>query len=199
MYEDLDEPTPAPRQVRTRRSSDIDNAPRRRQSSRNTTAGTLGLTGRAGYSKFQTLNFFTYGIEGAFQLQDTLALVAGLDAYSVRRALPPEQVPEGQPAVIWNTILPFNLGILYKPSSSDIRPYVGAGAQIIPGYVKSEGATAFGFRARGGLDYILTDNFGLNLNVAAGMWSGEHFSQVQQDLEPMGLVPQISGGTIFIF
>lgn len=200
VYRDLDDPEPAARPVRqqTRRPT-VDRKPRRSQTSRNSHAGTLGLTGRAGYSKFQVLNFLTYGIEGAFQLQETLALVAGLEAYSVRRALPPEQVPVGEPAVVWNTILPFNVGMLYKPTNSDIRPYVGAGVQVIPGYVKSEGATAFGFRARGGVDYILSDNFGLNLNLAAGMWSGEHFSQVQEDLQPMGLVPQISGGTLFIF
>jgi hypothetical protein len=196
-YADLDEPDPAPRPVRQQASRE--RSSRRAQTSQNSTAGTLGLTGRAGYSKFQSLNFLTYGIEGAFQLQDTLALVAGLEAYSVRRALDPTEVPVGQPAVVWNTILPFNLGMLYKPSSSDIRPYVGVGAQIIPGYIKSEGATAYGFRARGGVDYILTDNFGLNLNVAAGMWSGEHFSQVQDDLQPVGMVPQISGGTILLF
>jgi hypothetical protein len=174
-------------------------APRRPQTRTNTTAGSLGLTGRLGFSNFQSLNFLTYGIEGAFQVQDTLAVVAGLEAYSVRRAIPPELVPQGQPAVQWNTILPFNVGMLYKPSSSDIRPYVGAGVQLIPGYVKTEGATAFGFRARGGVDFILSDYFGLNLNAAAGMWSGEHFGEVQEDLQPTGLVPQISGGTVFIF
>jgi len=196
-YADLDEPYADDRPVQE--PARLERSSRRPQTSRNSTAGTLGLTGRAGYSKFQSLNFLTYGIEGAFQIQDTFALIAGLEAFSVRRALDPTEVPVGQPAVVWNTILPFNLGMLYKPSNSDVRPYVGFGGQIIPGYVKSEGATAYGFRARAGVDYIMTDNFGLNLNLAAGVWSGEHFSQVQDDLEPTGMVPQISGGTILLF
>ncbi len=200
VYENLDDPDPQPQPVRQTRSRPARTArPKRQQSRQNSNVGSLGLTGRLGYSNFQVLNFLTYGVEGAFQVQDTLAVVAGLEAYSVRRALPPELVPEGQPAVQWNTILPFNLGMLYKPSTSDIRPYVGAGAQLIPGYVKSIGAMAFGFRARGGVDFILADNFGLNLNAAAGIWSGEHFGEVQEGLKPVGLVPQISGGTIFIF
>jgi len=199
-YDDLDEPEPQPRPTRTARSRpERSVSVRRPQTASNSNAGSLGLTGRLGFSNFQSLNFLTYGLEGAFQVQDTLALVIGLEAYSVRRTLPPELVPVGQPAVQWNTILPFNVGMLYKPSASDIRPYVGAGMQLIPGYVKSTGAMAFGFRARGGVDFIIADNFGLNLNAAAGMWSGEYFGEVQEDLQPTGLVPQISGGTVFLF
>jgi len=204
-YEDLDAPEPPPRPVRQSRAPRKDRSARQRntrvrpQTRHNSNAGTLGLTGRVGYSNFQGLNFLTYGIEAAFQVQDNLAIVAGLEAYSVRRALPPEIVPEGQPAVQWNTILPFNAGLLYKPSHSDIRPYVGAGMQVIPGYVKSTGAVALGFRARGGVDFVLADNFGLNLNAAAGMWTGEHFGEVSEGLKATGLVPQISGGTVFLF
>ena len=201
-YDDLDDPQPPPRPVR-QAPQRVRKPPTQRdrgdRDRRNSNAGTFGLAGRLGYSNFQTLNFLTYGIEGAFQVQDMLAIVAGLEAYSVRRELPVELVPQGEPAVQWNTILPFNLGVLYKPSATDIRPYVGAGAQIIPGYVKSTGGAAYGFRGRGGVDFILADNFGLNLNVAAGIWSGEHFNEVQEGLKPTGLVPQISGGTIFIF
>jgi hypothetical protein len=194
-YDNLDDSAPAYRTI----TPDVERPRRRTQSSQNSMAGTVGLTGRAGYSKFQSLNFLTYGLEGSYQLNDTMALVAGLEAYSVRRSLDPTDVPVGEPAVVWNTILPFNLGMLYKPSSADIRPYVGAGVQAIPGYVKTEGAIALGLRARGGVDYILSDNFGLNLNVAAGLWTGEHFSEVQDDLEASGMVPQISGGTLFLF
>ena len=105
------------------------------------------------------------------------------------------------PAVQWNTVLPINLGLLYKPSSRDIRPYVGGGAQLIPGYVKTKqgAANAFGFRARGGVDFVLAENFGLNLNAAVGMWAGTEFYRVEEGLQNTALVPQISAGTLFLF
>ncbi len=196
VYEDLDDPQPtrsrqAPREQRPRNRS--------RQVGNNSSAGTFGIAGRMGFTKFQALNFFTYGFEGSYQIQDTLAVVAGLEAHSTRRLLDPTKVPEGEPAIEWNTILPFNLGLLYRPTMGSWRPYGGAGMQFIPGYVKSAGGMAIGLRARGGLDYIITDYLGLNVNLALGMWTGKKFDQVQDGLKKAGFVPQFSGGTVFLF
>lgn len=157
------------------------------------------MAGRLGYARFQSLGFVTYGFEGAYQVQDTLAVVAGLEAFSTRRLLDPEAVPVGQPAVEWNTILPFNIGALYKPANNKLRPYVGGGIQFIPGYVKTVGGVAMGFRARGGVDYVVTDNIGLNANLALGMWTGKEFQKVQEGLKSAGVVPQFSAGTVILF
>ena len=99
----------------------------------------------------------------------------------------------------WNTILPLNAGVQYKFGASKVRPYVGGGLQIIPGVVKDQGGVAIGLRARGGADFAITDAFGFNVNVAAGMWSGEQFKQIQDGLRASALVPQFSAGTIFLF
>ena len=148
---------------------------------------------------FQDLNFVTYGAEAAFMATPNLAVVAGAEAYSTRRVVPVEQLEEGQVAEQWNTILPLNAGLQYKFGTSNIRPYVGGGLQIIPGVVKDSGGVAIGLRARGGADFAVTDVFGFNVNVAAGLWSGQQFQQIQDGFGTSALVPQISAGTIFLF
>ena len=70
---------------------------------------------------------------------------------------------------------------------------------MIPAPTSDASSVATGLRARGGIDFIVTDGFGINLNVSAGVWNGEDFAAVQQDLSTNGLVPQLSGGTILRF
>jgi hypothetical protein len=157
---------------------------------------------RAGYSRFQALNFVTYGGEGSFMATPNLAIVAGAEAYSTRRQVDISEFEDPEDAVAaeqWNTIMPLNAGIQYKFGASKVRPYVGGGIQIIPGVVKDEGGVAIGLRARGGADFAVTDVFGFNINIAAGMWSGQQFQQIQEDFGASALVPQFSAGTIFLF
>ena len=154
---------------------------------------------RGGVSRFQDLNFVTYGAEAAFMATPNLAIIAGAEAYSTRRVVPVEQLEEGQLAEQWNTILPLNAGLQYKFGSSNIRPYVGGGLQIIPGVVKDSGGVAMGLRARGGADFAVTDVFGFNINVAAGLWSGQQFERIEDGFGTSAMVPQLSAGTIFLF
>ena len=177
---------------------DRSRAPSRSRSPQGSSAGGVGLVGRMGYARFQFMNFVTYGLEASFQVQEVLALVAGFDGHSTRRLIPPELVPVGQPAVQWNTLIPISAGLLYRPSGRDFRPYVGAGTTIVPGYVKEASAVAFGFHARGGMDYLVTDNFGINLNANAGLWAGTEWYRIQ-GLMNTGFVTQIGVGTLLAF
>lgn len=160
---------------------------------------TASLIGRLGASKYQDLSFITYGFEVAFMPSDQVAIVGGLEAYSAKRDIPEALLDPGQPSTQWNTILPVNVGAQYRLGSEGIRPYIGGDLIFIPGYVKDASSVATGLRARGGVDFIVTDGFGINLNVSAGIWNGEDFAAVQQDLTTNGLVPQLSGGTILRF
>jgi len=193
-----DEPRRSSRDERPARSRESDS--RARLNERPSTSDTkASIALRGGFSRFQALNFVTYGAEAAFMATPNLAIIAGAEAYSTRRVVPEEQLEEDQVAEQWNTILPLNAGLQYKFGTSNIRPYVGGGLQIIPGVVKDSGGVAIGLRARGGADFAVTDVFGFNVNVAAGLWSGQQFEQIQDDFGTSALVPQISAGTIFLF
>jgi hypothetical protein len=196
-YLDLDGPEPSKSRTPTRDTRSRSTSPR----SRNTTSASSGgieVTGRLGYGRFQYLSFMTYGFEAAYQLQDNIAVVGGLEAFSTRRLLPPDQVPVGQPAVQWNTILPLSVGALYRPMNDTIRPYVGANIQLLPGYVAEAGSMAFGLQARGGLDYLLADNIGINVNAGAGFWAGSEWYRIEGLLNT-GMTAQINVGTVFLF
>ena len=196
---DLDDDGPS-RPSREDRSRVRDDDSRARKDTGSSTADTkASIAVRGGYSRFQDLNFVTYGAEAAFMATPNLAIVAGAEAYSTRRVVPVDQLEEGQLAEQWNTILPLNAGLQYKFGTSNVRPYVGGGLQIIPGVVKDQGGVAIGLRARGGADFAVTDVFGFNVNIAAGMWSGQQFQEIQSGFGASALVPQFSAGTIFLF
>ncbi|MEL6345863.1 MAG: hypothetical protein AAFV53_22320 [Myxococcota bacterium] len=157
------------------------------------------IAARVGASRFQSLNFVTYGFEVAVMPVDRFALVGGVDPHSTRQL-----AQDGTTS--WATIVPINLGMQYIFGPDRIRPYVGADFLFIPGYISvpegtelDGGTTAIGYRARGGIHFIVTDAFALNINVAAGVWQGQDFDVVQSDLNDTGLAPQLSGGTVLRF
>jgi hypothetical protein len=203
-YDDLDEDDSSRSSRSSRSSSSRDSSSRYSSSSsatvpRDPGESTASLIGRLGASKYQDLNFITYGFEVAFMPTSNMAIVGGLEAYSAKRQIPEALLEEGQPSTQWNTILPVNIGAQYRLGNDGLRPYIGGDIVLIPGYVKDADSIATGLRARGGIDFIVTEGFGINLNVSAGFWSGEDFEAVQQDLSTNGLVPQLSGGTILRF
>jgi len=145
------------------------------------------------------LAFVTYGAEAVFLVSPSVGVVGGIEAYSAKRNIPEALLEEGEASEQWNTILPFNVGMQYQMGAGDIHPYLGGDLLFIPGYVKDSGGMATGLRARTGLTYMLVDTVGLNLNASAGILAGKHFENVQQDMSNSALVPQISGGTTFVF
>jgi hypothetical protein len=159
------------------------------------------LTARAGYSPYFNLGFLTYGAEGAVELGDSgVSALFGLEAYSVKREIPVKFQTDSGQTTEWNTIFPINAGIRYRILDGPVQPYVGADLIVAQYYVNEEGGSwAIGTRARTGLNVMVSDNFGLNANVAMGFWTGKNWGLIQQDVKKSGMLPQISAGTVFAF
>lgn len=149
----------------------------------------LTITARGGYSRYQKLGFVSYGGELGVPLAKSLYLRVGADAFSVRR----DDLPDRP----WETILPIGFGLHYQRTETNIRPYVGGDLTITP--YTADFKVAPGFRARLGCDFMVVENFGFNANLAAGVWYGADLDQITSGLTAAGLVPQISGGTVFAF
>jgi hypothetical protein len=187
-------PIPAP--VRTQRQPQTRAKPARRNSA--TDSGSISVIARTGYARFQSLNFLTYGIEAEYDISPDLAIIGGFEAYSTKRSLPPDEVVEGQPASFWNSLLPLKLGAKVRLGDGTTRPYVGGDLQLIPGYVKTGGGMAFGFRATGGLDHMFSSNFGLTTGIATGLWAGSSWYLID-GLMNTGFTIQVSAGALLLF
>ena len=211
-YEDFDEDRPSRSSSRdsdTRSSrgssrdsydyDEFDEGIRRPSKDEEEGGSSLALAARVGFSGFQKLGFLTYGAELAFHPVSSVAIVAGAEAYSVKRNIPAALQEVGGATSEWNTILPINLGALYQLGKANTHPYLGADLVMIPSYVKEAGGMAIGGRARAGVDFLLSDRMGINVNGALGLWSGKNFSLVASGVANAGLAPQISGGTVFLF
>jgi hypothetical protein len=169
----------------------------------------MGLALRGGYSHFQALNFVTYGGGLKIPVADAAFIDVGLAGLSTRRTVEvgeqakaticaqnPEDVRcTGEP--VWNSIANFSLGLTYQNTSRDVRPYIGGDLTLTP-YTRSFN-TALGLQARGGLDFMVTDSFGLNLNGELGFWYGKQFPTIQEGMNHIGLVPSLTAGTVILF
>lgn len=202
-YDDLDGPSSS--NSRDRRSSNdtarVDrgsSSSRGGRSSSDDVSPRVTLTPHFGYSYFQSFNFITYGGELGILPTENLELLAGIDVYSTRREVPIELQEQGYPPYTWNSILPFNFGAVYK-FSGRLRPYIGGDVLLIPGLVQGEGGLGTGLRVRTGLDYYVTDNFGLNANLAVGFLAGKSLEAVDPDGDTSGVTPQFTVGTVFAF
>lgn len=201
-YDDLDGGGARSSSDRDRSRNDLDSSSRTRADRGGSSSGdapTVSITGRFGYSRFQAFNFVTYGAEVGVHPIENLVLLGGLEGYSVRRDVPQELQDLGAPPVVWNSIMPLNIGAAYKFLNDPIRPYVGGDLLIIPGYVQDAQGAAIGLRVRGGMDIMVSDNFGFNLNGALGIWSGKEFDKLEDDFSSSAMVPQLSAGTVIAF
>ena len=163
---------------------------------------TVNITARAGYSTYYKFQFVTGGAEvGVAPLPVPLNFVLGIEVYNVQRTLPPDiQVQTGQ-IFEWNQIFPLNAGLLYRiDTGSNLRPYIGADGILVQYYRDEVGGDwAAGPRARGGVDYFFNQNFGLNVNVAAGLWVGQNWPLIEPGVGQSGLLPQVSAGAVAAF
>ncbi len=161
---------------------------------------TVQFTARGGFSKYYAFNFVTGGAELGVAAVGGLHLVGGVEVYAVKRVLPPDVQLETGIYSQWNTIFPLNAGLLYKFPIGMAQPYVGADAIFVQYYQDDIGADwAGGGRFRTGVDLMFVDNFGLNVNVAAGAWFGQNWSLIQEDVGNAGFLPQVSAGTVVAF
>ncbi len=164
-------------------------------------ASTMQITARGGYAKYFVFDFATVGAEVAVPVAEGFHLLAGLEGYAVNRVLPLElQLATGIESE-WNTIFPVNLGGMYKFTTPSIaQPYVGADVIFVQYYKDDIGADwAGGARLRGGCDFMIINNFGLNINLAVGGWTGKNWSLIQDGVGQSGLLPQVSAGTVIAF
>lgn len=214
---DLDEPAPTHKDTRTSsstssRTSNLDADSRgstKTTSSRDEDDDRPGvtLTGRGGYARFEDFNFVTYGGEIGVPMGKSAALLAGIAGFSTQRHFTDDdvayisQTTGVDPADVdrdpWNTILPFNFGVVYKTSGTSVRPYAGADIVLAPYTAAFD--LAVGARIRLGADFMVADNFGFNLDLAAGVLSGKEFAGIDAGLKNTGLLPQASLGTVFRF
>ncbi|MEQ1570051.1 MAG: hypothetical protein ABMA64_30740, partial [Myxococcota bacterium] len=167
-------------------------------------SGDLGhivqITGRGGVTKYYKFNFITGGGELGVAVAKGLHLVAGAEVYGVERVLPPELQLDTGIYSQWNFIFPLNVGAIYKIPVGPAQPYVGADTIFVQYYKDALGADwAAGARLRAGVDLMVVRNFGFNLNVAAGAWSGANWGLIEQGVGKSGFLPQVSAGTVFAF
>jgi hypothetical protein len=140
----------------------------------------------------------SYGVEVSIPVVDTVYVQIGLAGYSVNRPIPDELQADFNGATsIWNTIVPFNLGFIYQGSKGNIRPYGGLDLTITP-YTR-EFKVAIGGRVRLGLDYMIVDTIGINVNTGLGVWYGSDFDEIEAGMSEFGFVPSINAGTVLKF
>ncbi len=167
------------------------------------------MTARGGVSAYYALKFFTYGGEFAIPAGRHVALLAGIEAYSALRNIPEDQqelvqLKNGQTMKKtreWNTIFPFNVGVVARLSKKKVRPYVGADGIWAQYFVDAanNSAWAYGARARLGTDFIISERMGFNLNLAVGVWQGSYWIYIEDGIENLGALPQFSAGTYVAF
>ena len=162
------------------------------------------ISARAGYSTYYDLGFITYGGEVSVPVgRAPVSVILGAEAYSVRRDLPPELAVIAGTTTEWNTMFPFNAGLLYKANAGgSVEPYFGAdviGAQYYVDSATNSGSWAIGGRARAGVNLMVASAFGFNINGSVGGWSGNRWAVIGPGIKEKGVLPQISGGTVFSF
>ncbi|HNC98368.1 MAG TPA: hypothetical protein PKW90_19710, partial [Myxococcota bacterium] len=185
----------------------------------------ITLATRVGYSRLGSLNFLTYGPELGIPLtrsKHSVQLLLGVEGASTQRNFSEAEVrriaeamsrttgedvdPESINPKPWNSIVPVNLGVQYKFAGGNIHPYVGVDLVVIPNAVDTSATSesggmdlAFGGRGRAGVDFMVSRAFGFNLNLGVAYLAGSTLGMVDEKLEKGGLVPQLSGGTVFRF
>ncbi len=191
----------------SRRSSDDDDldGPSSRSRLPSDAKAKFGIATRAGYMRYGNLDFVTYGVEMNIPVAERWVFLLGVEGASTNRnyteaerkvvadsaGILPEQVQD------WNAILPIDLGVVYKVPAGRIQPYVGA--DFVAVAYTSTPDFALGGRFRGGCDFLVSDNFGFNLDLGLGVLSGDQFDRIQKDLEDTGFYPEVSGGTVLTF
>jgi hypothetical protein len=176
---------------------------------------------------FTGFHFATIGAEVGVRLVSGLTFMVGVDVNMVRRALPPDQVPEGAKPFETNYIFPVNAGLIYKINLGRVRPYIGADAVFshirtacldvevgaCEDLADPELATtlvrdvdyvvrqnwAVGGRGRLGLDVMVNPHVGFNVDAALGYWSSRDWPNVDPRQPTGGFYPKISGGMTFAF
>ncbi len=165
----------------------------------------FGVAARAGYSRYGDLNFINYGVEAEIPVAAKVLLMIGIEGASTNRGYTEEEkaaIAETygvDPSQVqdWNAVLPINFGVVYKATGSKVQPYIGADGVAVMYTANPD--FAFGGRLRTGVDFLVADNFGFNLDLALGVLAGSEFDAIQPGLPELGFYPEIGGGTVLLF
>lgn len=171
----------------------------KRATSTDTKRGPFRIALRGAYSRYFTLNFIaTPSIEVSFPATKNLAIFAGFQVFST-----PRTGQEGSAGgTEWNWIYPLNLGFHYMFHAGIAHPYIGAdmiAATYTTDPSTQKSAWTIGARARGGVDIMIHDNFGFNVDVGLGFWSGNKWVLVEEGVGNIGFLPQVQAGFVVAF
>lgn len=208
LMDDEEEEEDSRAAARTRASRDEDedlDAPSSRSRASSDARAKFSIDARGGYSRFGNLDFVTYGMEMDIPVASRVVLLLGIEGASTNRnytdeerqiiadsaGILPEQVQD------WNAILPINFGFAYKVPVTKVQPYIGLDGVAVAYTANTD--FAFGGRVRGGCDFLVSDNFGFNLDLALGVLSGDQFDLIQKDLDDTGFYPEVRAGTVLAF
>ncbi len=191
---DLDTPTPKATRVAAPKP-----APETARVERDV-AENLQISLRGGYASYNPLAFVAVGGEVGIPVHEGLHVIGGIQVWAVQRVLPTEIAVQQLKTIDWDTIFPFNFGLMYKFPLGVAQPYVGADAIFAQYYnLPPETDWAIGGRGRVGCDFMFVDSFGLNANVALGGWAGKRWPEIQEGMKNSGFLPEFSAGTVFAF
>ncbi len=159
------------------------------------------ITARGGFSKYYAFNFLTAGGEVAVRAADRLHFIAGVEVYGVNLEYTPEEQLEFGQLRYWDAVFPIHFGFLYEfPVNESVKPYAGLEIILAQYFIDDVGADwAGGPRLRGGVDWMIAENFGLNFNVALGGWLGQNWPFIDPRLRRVGLLPQATVGPLVSF
>jgi hypothetical protein len=167
------------------------------------------IAGRIGTSRYDVLQFLTYGAEIAIPVGGGVFVGGGIDGYSVKRTVPVissacpsaaiEEGENGQVRSCWNSILPIHLGARWQTGQGVARPFVGADFLTTPYHRDLTGDLvlsdlAWGLRLRPGLDLMTSESFGITLDAGLGFLRGGAFEDA--GVANSGFNWQVSIGTV---
>ncbi|MCB9663035.1 MAG: hypothetical protein H6732_02905 [Alphaproteobacteria bacterium] len=193
---DLDEP--APRSTRSSTTKKNDDPHRWRR---------VHIPVRGAYANYSIFHFAGVGGELQVRTVNGLFITAGVSALFVSRCV--ETVSElnqvDNPAcgadgltVQTSTLVPINLGLLYRFKEGRFQPYLGVDGNLAV-IEPATGGLTLGARLRGGFDIFFARNFGLNLDVALGFWTGQAWPRIDPRVQTIGFQPSIGGGLVIAF
>lgn len=148
---------------------------------------------RVGWSRYQALQFGTADLEIRARVAGGLHAVAGGGLFVARRDL-----PDGAGGVrrSLDALAPVHAGLVYALNLGAVRPYLGAEA-IAAKYHRDLGALAVGGRGRLGVDLMVTDGVGIEVDAAFGVWRGREWEVIAAGLRDVGGLPSVSAGLVW--
>jgi hypothetical protein len=140
--------------------------------------------GGASYAPFQ---FLTVGGEARVRVVSGLRLLAGAETWGTKRIPPPDYQLDSGVYSTWSWLQPVWAGAVFQLETGPIEPYAGADFVVVN---HSADNFSLGGRARLGAHWFFVDHVGVGLDVAAGGWSGQGWTNLADGARNAGAVVQ---------